>query len=122
MATDLVPFARSVAGTAVSLQQASIMNSRHRRAEALELQPFERGRKHYWRSRWRSRLACTSCSNCLTSGTPTGRPDGFTELDRQTAGAAAEVGTELLRQALAQRNVQQVLFDAIARESRPATQ
>ena len=42
------------------------------------------------------------------------KPGGFTETDRQFAAAAAEFGAELLRQALAERQTKQILFDAVA--------
>jgi two-component system, NtrC family, nitrogen regulation response regulator NtrX len=119
LTTDLVPFARSVAGTAVSMQQASIMNRLQDTAgaQALELQTFERGRQ----SLLAVPLAVAPGVHVVLElfdkrrEDGTADPDGFTESDRQTVGAAAEVGAELLRQALAQRNVQQVLFDAIGR-------
>jgi two-component system nitrogen regulation response regulator NtrX len=40
--------------------------------------------------------------------------EGFSDADRRTVGAAAEFGAEILRQALAERQTQQVLFDAVA--------
>jgi hypothetical protein len=40
-------------------------------------------------------------------------PVPFTEADRQLARTAADIGTELLRQALAERQTQRVLFDAM---------
>ena len=42
------------------------------------------------------------------------KPGGFGEADRQLAGAAADFATELLRHALAERQTQRVLFDAVA--------
>src|SRR4029077_527890 len=47
LSVELVPFARSIAGTAVSLQQPSVMSrlSETAAAENLELQPFERDRQ-----------------------------------------------------------------------------
>src|SRR5579885_1468755 len=45
LAADLVPFARSVAGTVVSLQEPHVLGRIDESAGALELQPFERGRR-----------------------------------------------------------------------------
>src|SRR6516164_8828669 len=45
LAVELVPFARSVAGTVVSLQEPYTMSRLDESAGALELQPFERGRR-----------------------------------------------------------------------------
>jgi two-component system nitrogen regulation response regulator NtrX len=42
------------------------------------------------------------------------RPGGFRDEDRKSATAAAEIGAELLRQALAERAVRRTLFDAVA--------
>ena len=38
---------------------------------------------------------------------------GFTDDDRRLVAAAAEVGAELLRQALAERQTHRLLFDAV---------
>jgi two-component system nitrogen regulation response regulator NtrX len=40
--------------------------------------------------------------------------EGFGDADRRLAAAAAEFGAEMLRQALAERQTHQVLFDAVA--------
>ena len=42
------------------------------------------------------------------------RPGGFRDEDRRLAAAAAEIGSELLRQALAERVARRTLFDAVA--------
>jgi ActR/RegA family two-component response regulator len=102
-----VPFARSLAGTVSSLQEPYALR-RPEEAVGVELQPFERGRS--------SLLAAP-----LSVG-PTfqavlelfDKEGGFTEADRRLAGAAAALGTELLRHGLAERQTQRVLFDAVA--------
>jgi DNA-binding NarL/FixJ family response regulator len=106
---DLVPFARSVAGTAVSMQEPCVMNELTAAPTAgVELQPFERGRR------------------CLLAVPLIVGPGvqavielfdraggGFRSEDQQLVRAAAEVGTELLRQALGHRQTQQMLLDAV---------
>jgi hypothetical protein len=42
------------------------------------------------------------------------RPGGFRDDDRRLAAAAADIGAELLRQALAERAARRTLFDAVA--------
>jgi two-component system nitrogen regulation response regulator NtrX len=105
----LVPFARSLAGSAASMQQPSLMERLDQAAGAgnLELQPFERGR--------RSLLAAPlSVAPGLQAVLELfDKPNAFSEADRQIAAAAADFGTEMLRQALAERQTHRVLFDAI---------
>ncbi len=105
----LVPFARSLAGSAASMQQPSLMERLDQAAGSgnLELQPFERGR--------RSLLAAPlSVAPGLQAVLELfDKPNAFSEADRQIAAAAADFGTEMLRQALAERQTHRVLFDAI---------
>lgn len=104
-----VPFARSVAGSAVSLGQSCVMNDLAQTGAALELQPFERGRR---------RLLAVPLA--VAPGTQVvielfdKEDPGFTPHDQHFAQAAAELGTELLRQALGQRQTHQLLLDAVA--------
>jgi len=104
---DLAPFARSLAAAALSQGDVCLMNNLSA-SPGVELQPFERGR-----------------SALLAVPLPVGggtlavlelfdRPGGFREDDRQLAAAAAEIGVELLRQALADRQTRRTLFDAVA--------
>lgn len=105
----LVPFARSVAGSVVSLGQPSAMLHPDQAAAggSLELQPFERGR--------RSLLAAPlSVSPGLQVVLELfDKPGGFTEADRQLAAATADFGAEMLRQALAERQMHRGLFAAV---------
>jgi two-component system, NtrC family, nitrogen regulation response regulator NtrX len=102
----LVPFARSIAGSAASLGQACVMNSLE---SSLELQPFERGRR---------RLLAVPLT--VSTGTQVvielfdKEDPGFTAHDQQFAQAAAELGTELMRHALGQRQTHRLLLDAVA--------
>jgi two-component system nitrogen regulation response regulator NtrX len=109
VADELVPFARSLAATAASMGEPCVMNQLGGAAGTVELQPFERGRT----SLLAAPLAVGPGINVVLElfDKP---PPGFTDADRRLAAAAAEVGAELLKQALAERQVQQTLFDAVA--------
>jgi hypothetical protein len=72
------------------------------------LQPFERGRS-----------ALLAAPLAVGSGVQAvlelfDRLGGFRDEDRRSAAAAAEIGAELLRQALAERVARRTLFDAVA--------
>jgi ActR/RegA family two-component response regulator len=105
----LVPFARSVAGSAVSLEEPSVMDDLERaeRGGNLELQPFERGR----RSLLAAALSVAPGVQAVLELFD--KQGGFSEADRHLVRAAADFGTEMLRQALAERHTQRVLFDAV---------
>jgi ActR/RegA family two-component response regulator len=107
----LAPFARSVAGGAVSLQAPSVLADADRAAAAgaVELHPFEKGR--------RSLLAAPvdvgpGFQVVLELFDKEGAA-GFTDADRRLAAAAADFGAEMLRHALAERQTHRVLFDAV---------
>jgi ActR/RegA family two-component response regulator len=113
---SLVPFARSVAGSAVSLQEPSMMNRLDQAAGTLELQPFERGRRSLLAA---PLMVAAGIQVVLELFDKEGRPggpagDGFTAEDQRLVAAAADFGTEMLRQALAERQMHQVLLDAVA--------
>jgi ActR/RegA family two-component response regulator len=108
---ELVPFARSVAGTVVSLQEPCAMNRLDDVGGTVELQVFERGR--------RALLAApvnvaAGVQVVLELFDKQGRGGpGFTEDDRRLVAAAADFGAEMLRQALAERQTHEVLFGAV---------
>ncbi len=112
----LAPFARSVAGTAVSMQEACVMNDLNQ-GGAVELQPFEK--QHH------SLLAAP-----LNVGPGIqavielfDKSEGpFTPADQRLVQAGAEVGGELLRQALGERQEQQLLFNAVEAALRASEQ
>jgi ActR/RegA family two-component response regulator len=110
---DLVPFARSLAGTVVSRQEACTMSLDDLpTSSSVELQPFEQNR--------RSLLAVPMT---VTPGVHVvwelfdklGDSDGsgFTEEDQHLVTAAADLGTEMLRQAMGERQMHRLLFDAV---------
>jgi two-component system nitrogen regulation response regulator NtrX len=112
-----------LAGSAASMQKPSLMERLDQAASAgnLELQPFERGR----RSLLAAPLSVAPGLQAVLelfdkqeeSEPRTQRSgvsgSGFTESDRQLAAAVADFGTEMLRQALSERQMHRVLFDAI---------
>ena len=106
----LVPFARSLAGSAASMQKPSLMERLDEAANAgnLELQPFERGLHSLLAAPLNIAPGLQAVLELFdkTSG-------GFTDSDRQLAAAAADFGSEILRQALAERQTHRILFDAI---------
>ena len=106
----LVPFARSLAGSAASMQKPSVMERLDQAASAgnLELQSFERGRRSLLAAPLSIAPGLQAVLELFDKTT-----GGFTEADRQLAAAAADFGTEMLRQALAERQMHRVLFDAI---------
>lgn len=119
LAIETVPFARSVAGSAASLGQPSLMNdlqaylpSPHGRGAggegAVELQSFEKEHRN---------LLAVPMS--VAAGTQVvielfDKPAGFNSDDQHAAQSAANLGIELMRQAIGQRQTHQLLFDAVA--------
>lgn len=105
---ELVPFARSAAGSAVSRGQPCAMNDlRQLAACAMDLQPFERGHRNL-----------LAIPMAVAAGTHVvvelfDKADGFSANDQHVACSAADLGTELMRQALGQRRTHQLLFDAV---------
>ncbi len=98
-----VPFARSIAGSVVSLQEPYTINRLQEATQSgnVELQPFEKSHS--------SLLAAP-----LKQG-PTGEvlPSGFTDSDRRLVGVAAGLGTAMMRQAWSERQMHRGLFDAV---------
>jgi hypothetical protein len=111
----LVPFSRSLAGSVVSLQEPHVMDHLDRAAadDAIELQPFERGRRTVLAAPLSVTPALQVVLELFDKEGPGGEPLAFSASDRQLARAAAEFGADLLRQALAERQTHRVLFDAV---------
>jgi hypothetical protein len=109
MQVSLAPFARSVAGSAASLGQPSVMNDLHAsNAGAVELQTFERSHRNL-----------LAVPMTVASGTQVvielfDKAAGFNADDQHIARSAANLGGELMRQALGQRMTHELLFDAVA--------
>jgi ActR/RegA family two-component response regulator len=106
---ELVPFARSIAATALSVGEPCAMNDlTAANAATLDRQPFERDRS----SLLAAPLAVGPGMQAVIELFD--RPSGFRDEDRKLAAAAAEIGADLLRQALAERLARRTLFDAVA--------
>lgn len=106
----LVPFARSLAGSVASMEKPSLMERVDQAASGgnLELQPFESGRRSLLAAPLNVAPGLQAVLELFDKA-----GGGFTEADRQLAAAAADFGTEMLRQALAERQMHRLLFDAI---------
>jgi ActR/RegA family two-component response regulator len=110
----LVPFARSAAGSVLSRQEPCAMGALEEAARdaALELQPFERGRRSLLAAPMNVASGLQAVFELFDKQGASG--PAFTEADRRVAAAAADFGAELLRAALAERQTHRVLFDAVA--------
>ncbi len=104
--TELAAWPRSVAGAAAALGGPHVLTPPQADG-SLELQPLEQGRK-------------TQMAAPMAVGTGVqavlemfDRPGGFTEEDSRLAGAPADFGAEMLRQALARRQTDRLLVDAV---------
>jgi two-component system, NtrC family, nitrogen regulation response regulator NtrX len=108
----LAPFARSIAGSVASMQAPCILRDLHQTAgSTVDLQAFERGRK--------SLLAVPlpvagHIQAVIELFDKRGAEGVFNSDDQRLLQAAAVFGTDLLRQALAQRQTHQMLLDAVA--------
>jgi two-component system, NtrC family, nitrogen regulation response regulator NtrX len=108
VAAELVPFARSIAGSAVSMMEPCIMNDLAPSGAAAELQPFEKGRRNLLAVPLIVEPGVQVVIELFDQASGKFRPE-----DLQLVRAAAEVGTELLRQAMGNRQAQQMLLDAV---------
>jgi hypothetical protein len=88
---------------------------------AIELQSFERGRHSLLAAPLPVAPGIQVVLELFDKHTPlaplrrgVGGEGGFTPDDQRLVAAAADFGTEMLRQALAERQTQRVLFDAVA--------
>lgn len=106
--TPAIPFANSLAASVVSHQEPMVVNGGDVGASGgVVLLPFES-----------SRHSILAAPLPVGSGTSVvlelfDKASGFTDEDRRLVAAAAEVGGDLLRQALAERQTHRLLFDAV---------
>jgi ActR/RegA family two-component response regulator len=112
-----VPFNRSVAATVLSMNEPCAMTAADLGSlGAVELQAFEKGRQ-----------------SILAAPLPVApgihvvlelfdKPGGFTAADKRLVDAAADFSTELLRQALSERQTQRVLINAVEAALRASEQ
>jgi ActR/RegA family two-component response regulator len=114
---ECVPFARSLAGTVVSLQEPHALPhlDEAARTHGLELQPFERGRRSLLAAPLTVAAGVHVVLELFDKRGPTHEllASGFTDDDRRLLAAAADLGAAMLRQALTEKQMQKVLFDAI---------
>lgn len=111
----LPSFACSLAGSVCSMQEAYAIEdvAAVARDGSIELMPFERGARNLLLAP----VAVVPGHQVvleLLDKTIDGIPAAFTTQDRQVLRVAAELGGELLRQALSEKRTQSVLFDAVA--------
>ncbi len=107
--TPLVPFGKSLAASVISFQEPIALNDFDPKALGpMELLPFEANRSCILAAPLRVAADTVVVVELFDKASP-----GFTEEDRRLIASAAEVGTDLLRQAIAERQTHQLLFDAV---------
>jgi two-component system, NtrC family, nitrogen regulation response regulator NtrX len=102
-----VPFSRSLAGGAVGMQEPAVLAEVRPTEGTVELQPFEQNRINLMAAPLNVAAGVRAVLELFD------KRGGFTDADRRLAAAAAEFGAEMLRQALAERQSQRTLFDAV---------
>jgi DNA-binding response OmpR family regulator len=106
--TGGVAFGRSLAASVLSRQEASLLTEADLAASGMfQLFPFESGRKQILAAPLPAGSGAAVVLELFD------KPGGFTEDDRRLVSAAAEVGGDLIRQAIAERGSHQLLFDAV---------
>ena len=106
--TGGVAFSRSLAASVLSRQEASLLTEADLGASGMfQLFPFETGRKQILAAPLPAGSGAAVVLELFD------KPDAFTEDDRRLVSAAAEVGGDLIRQAIAERGSNQLLFDAV---------
>jgi two-component system, NtrC family, nitrogen regulation response regulator NtrX len=114
LADRLVPFPRSIAGSVISMQAPCMIHDLQNKAGSpVELQPFERGRRSLLAAPLPVAPHIQAVIELFDKRQQAGQ-GSFTPDDQRLLQAAAAFGTDLLRQALAQRQTNQVLLDAVA--------
>ena len=104
-----VPFGRSLAASVVSLQEPVSLNALDPATLGpTELTAFETGRSSILAAPLPVDTGTVVVLELFDKPAP-----GFTEADRRLVAAAADVGADLLRQAFAERQTHQLLFDAV---------
>ncbi len=105
-----VPFGRSLAASVISFQEPVAFNDFDPNTLGpVELLPFEVNRSCILAAPLRVGSETVVVIELFDKAAP-----GFTDNDRRLLASAAEVGTDLLRQAVAERQTHRLLFDAVA--------
>jgi DNA-binding response OmpR family regulator len=107
LAPPPVPFSRSIASGVVGLQEPAVLSEVRATEGSVDLQPFERSRRNLLAAPLNVGSGLRVVVELFD------KPGAFSEADRQLAAAAADFGAGILRQALAERQSQRVLIDAV---------
>ena len=108
VAIGQTPFARSLAGAAISRDSASVMDLSGKARDGISLYPFEEGRSTVLVAPMAIGTGMHAVLELFD------KPGGWSGDDQRLAQAAADLGTELIRHALGQSNQQQMLVGALA--------
>jgi ActR/RegA family two-component response regulator len=118
--TPTIPFGRSLAASVISFQEPVALNEFDPRTLGpVQLLPFEEHRACILAAPLRVGSETVVVVELFDKvggvggGNPEGHPPGFTDEDRRLLASAAEVGADLLRQAVAERQTHRLLFDAV---------
>lgn len=104
-----VPFGRSLAASVISFQEPVALNDFDPKALGpVELLPFEANRSCVLAAPLRVGSDTVVVIELFDKASP-----GFAEDDKRLLASAAEVGADLLRQAIAERHTHKLLFDAV---------
>jgi ActR/RegA family two-component response regulator len=104
-----VPFGRSLAASVISFQEPVALNDFDpTKLGPLELLPFESNRSCILAAPLRVASDTVVVLELFDKASP-----GFSDDDRRLVTSAAEVGADLLRQAIAERQTHRLLFDAV---------
>lgn len=116
MDVPLVPFARSLASTVMSLQEPYALTRLDEAAAggSFQLQPFERGLRSLVAAPMTVSQGVLAVFELFDKREPGGKEVPFGPFDQRLVAAAADFGAEMIRQALAERQTNQVLLDAVA--------
>ena len=108
----IVPVNRSLAGWVLGMQEPALLDQPDRLAAdgSVELQSFERGRRQVLAAP----ISVTPGVQVVLELLDREEGSSFTAADRELMRASADLGGELLRQALAERQTHRMLADAVA--------
>jgi ActR/RegA family two-component response regulator len=106
-AVGSTPFARSLAGAALSRDSASVMDLSGKARDGISLYPFEENRSTVLVAPMAIGAGIHAVLELFD------KPGGWNADDQRLAQAAADLGTELIRHALGQSNQQQMLVGAL---------
>jgi len=107
--TSPIPFSSSLAASVVSFGQPCLLRDPEHENAEMQWQPFEKGRK----SILAAPVSVAPGVHAILELFDKPTTEGFNEDDRRLISAASEFSVELLRQALAERQTQRMLFDTV---------